>query len=1128
MVETSHGHLANSVSGDTIEPDDQFTLAEVLAGEITFVAEDAIYAGAGGIALTLSDGVARATPDKPVFVGVTIFDAQFTVLASGGYDFDRDDPIGAMGSGAIDQLSESSTTFTIAATDGRHFAFIGTGFDFEAAIGGDRVFAGTITGITELGPLGEELSRFTVNVPAVEWFNAVVAYSNGDGSLIEALARGWTFYFSGGAGADAFGAADLNDLLIGRAGSDSLDGQFGYDRANYGAATDAINVQLAAGTVSGDSSVGVDTLKSIELVTGSNYADSFDATGFSSTSQNAGSTVTNNVFGLFNEFEGRGGDDTITGNGQTRVSYFHATAGVTVTLAANSWTSPTSGASGTATGDASVGTDTFTGVNNVRGSFFDDAFYGSNNPNFTSENFEGLGGDDLIDGGTGFDRAYYNQAFDGVGINVNLSAGTVTGGLATGTDTLRSIEAIWGTNFDDTYDATGFSGVSTNAGNAGNNGAASSLNEFEGGGGADTVIGNGNTRVYYGHATGGVVVTLGSGGSGDSYGNASVGHDIFNSGVTRVRGSEFNDIITGNTEDNILEGQGGSDIIDGRGGNDALTGGTGSDIFVYGQSGGADTIADFNRAQGDRIDLRAFSGIHTVADVQALASGVGSTQIDFGAGNTLTLNGIAPASLKPSDFIFAGQVAVTVQTADGYDFGTLYDDMAAGVVSVAASDGDHIFVVNAAKGITFEIKGAGIYDTVNHQATAGLIAEINILHTTNPAEITQDLVLVNTNGWNGAGAIITAADLFDGIAAYQADSSDTSDLDDFFNTPSYSVVGTAGFADNHSKPHDGADVFFGGNNADIFNGGPGPFGPQDPGSDTVDYSHATSGSGVSVNLLTGATSGSAAAGDVFISIENLRGTDFDDVLTGDSNNNVIEGGLGNNTLDGGSNGYGPDVVSYEHATAGVTVSLVAADMGTPQTTGGAGIDTLYNFEGIRGSAHDDTLKGGGNTILEGGAGNDTLIGLVGGSDTASYQHATAGVTVDLSNVNPQNTVGAGTDTLTDIANVFGSSFNDTLTGNSGDNLFFGNDGRDIFVFNASMGHDVIGDFIPGEEKIDLNFTALFTDEASFQGWASTSNHIVQQGSDTLISFDVADSILLKGVSSTNLHASDFILHPGGN
>ena len=74
-----------------------------------------------------------------------------------------------------------------------------------------------------------------------------------------------------------FGASDQNDIFTGRAGNDTLDGQFGYDRANYGAATGPINVQLADGIVTGDASVGTDTLQSIELVTGSNFADTFNA-----------------------------------------------------------------------------------------------------------------------------------------------------------------------------------------------------------------------------------------------------------------------------------------------------------------------------------------------------------------------------------------------------------------------------------------------------------------------------------------------------------------------------------------------------------------------------------------------------------------------------------------------------------------------------------------------------------------------------------------------------------------------------------------------------------------------------------------------------------------------------------
>jgi len=90
-------------------------------------------------------------------------------------------------------------------------------------------------------------------------------------------------------GADSFAAGDVNDIFTGRAGDDTLDGQFGYDRANYGGATGSIDVELANGIVTGtgidESGVGTDTLRSIELVTGGNYDDTFDARGFSALSE---------------------------------------------------------------------------------------------------------------------------------------------------------------------------------------------------------------------------------------------------------------------------------------------------------------------------------------------------------------------------------------------------------------------------------------------------------------------------------------------------------------------------------------------------------------------------------------------------------------------------------------------------------------------------------------------------------------------------------------------------------------------------------------------------------------------------------------------------------------------------
>jgi Ca2+-binding RTX toxin-like protein len=68
--------------------------------------------------------------------------------------------------------------------------------------------------------------------------------------------------------------------------------------------------------------------------------------------------------------------------------------------------------------------------------------------------------------------------------------------------------------------------------------------------------------------------------------------------------------------------------------------------------------------------------------------------------------------------------------------------------------------------------------------------------------------------------------------------------------------------------------------------------------------------------------------------------------------------------------------------------------------------------------------------LDGGAGNDTLDGGA-GLDTASYATAASGVTVSLAIAGTQNTVGAGSDTLTALENLSGSAFNDLLTGDAG-------------------------------------------------------------------------------------------------
>ena len=161
-------------------------------------------------------------------------------------------------------------------------------------------------------------------------------------------------------------------------------------------------------------------------------------------------------------------------------------------------------------GDASVGNDTFTGVNAVMGSMFADTLSGSAG----NETFTGLGGNDFIDGRGGFDTASYNNIYLSTGgVSVDLAAGTATGDASIGIDTLRSIEGIQGTNADDTFVATGYGAPGgLNVGDSG------TFNQFEGLAGNDIITGNGFTRLLYINATGGVSINLQS---GTATGNAS-------------------------------------------------------------------------------------------------------------------------------------------------------------------------------------------------------------------------------------------------------------------------------------------------------------------------------------------------------------------------------------------------------------------------------------------------------------------------------------------------------------------------------------------------------------------------------------------------------------------------------
>lgn len=224
----------------------------------------------------------------------------------------------------------------------------------------------------------------------------------------------------------------------------------------------------------------------------------------------------------------------------------------------------------------------------------------------------------------------------------------------------------------------------------------------------------------------------------------------------------------------------------------------------------------------------------------------------------------------------------------------------------------------------------------------------------------------------------------------------------------------------------------------------------------------------------------------------LEGTQGDDTLTARGGDDALQGFGGNDRLDGGT---GIDLVYYDDATAAVVVDLA---IGT--ASGGSGNDQLVSIENVWGSIFDDRISGDngdndlhggpGNDRLSGGSGDDTLDGGEGddeldgglGDDNADYTFALSGVVVDLAR---GTATGDGHDTLSGIENVYGSFFDDTLTGDAADN-FFG-----AFLGDDTMdggGGDDIAAFLTTLDQLDVRYDAA-------TGWLTVTSDF--EGTDRL-------------------------------
>jgi Ca2+-binding RTX toxin-like protein len=683
---------------------------------------------------------------------------------------------------------------------------------------------------------------------------------------------------------------------------------------------------------------------------------------------------------------------------------------------------------------------------------------------------------------------------------------------------------------------------------------------LHGGAGADSLTGDywlGDIATYYDSASG-VAIDLKA---FTAAGGDAEGDTLYN--IRNVTGSDIGgDTLIGGYRDNVLRGGGGDDVLSGGDGYDTLDGGDGLDTATY-----------YDAPYAVRVDLSTGKGSlgEAYGDILIGIENLIGTNV---GGDTLTGNSGANVLRGEggNDLLLGGAGADTLNGGDGVDTATYLASASGVTIDLTAGIGTG----GDAHGDTL----AGIENVTGSNAGGDTLtgdSEDNRLIGWAGADLLRGGVGDDTLQGGSGNDTLDGGDGVD-TADYSADAAKvTVDLTlglgaggDTLTDTLISIENAAGSGFNDTLTgNSGANVLLGYTGDDLLRGGAGAdrldggYGVSGDGMDTATYSD--SASGVTVDLTAGAGAGGDAQGDALIGIEIVIGSNFNDILTGTwryyetlqggGGNDLLRGGAGADKLDGGS---GVDTVTYYDSVAGVQ-----AGPGTAGYGGDAEGDSSTGIENVSGSnIGGDTLYGdnganvlsgwGGDDVLRGGAGADTLNGGI-GVDFTSYFDSSAAVTVSLA-AGTASGGGAQGDILISIESVNGSSFNDTMTGNSVANVLGGLAGRDTltggggadrFVYAAisesavGANADRITDFSHAQgDRIDLsaidangagigNAAFTFIGTGLFTGVAGQLRYAITSPGVTTIAGDVngngTSDFHLTLTGNLTLVAGDFVL-----
>ncbi len=846
---------------------------------------------------------------------------------------------------------------------------------------------------------------------------------------------------------------------------------------------------------------------------------------------------------------------------------------------------------GTPTDDTISGLD---GNDNLRGQAGDDILDGGDGDdllrggdgNDTSyggagnDYLQGGEGDDVVDGGAGVDRAaFLLLATDPqVGATVDLAIQGVAQDTGHGLDTLIGIEQVSGTIYSDTLSGDG--GANWIWGSVAGPGGTSGDDVLSGRGGDDLLeVSQGNHILDGGTETdtvsffsngdiglagpNGVTVSLAlQGGAQDT------GHGLMTlTGVENLSGSVVNDTLTGDAGANVLAGADGDDTLNGGDGEDTLLGDGqfAIDFPVIGTAGPI-TRFDDRGAAGDDI-LNGGNGFNT------LNGGAGSDTADYGDAEgvvTVVLGSGYGERLDVTGSVILGtDTLIGIENASGGAFADiLLGDGAANVLS--GQGGDDI------------LRGLGGDDVMNGGDGDDLLRGGQGVDTFNGGDGADRISLFENGATSGAYVDLeTQQVLNDGFGNVETLSSiegvglGTLFADTFLGSSGANFI-FAGTGDTVDARGGDDDVLLAGATASL-DGGDGidslefsAFRFTDPDLNGIPNQEDALG-GVFVSLIAGRIYDDGFGdGGLIFNVENVTGTDFDDLLFGDAQNNVLIGlggddqiraNGGADTLDGGDGddllrtgsgtdtllgGGGFDRVSFYNlnATQGVVANLSTQ---TIANDGFGNAETMSSIEGLGShtrfadhftgdDARNQFLIGGGDTLyalggdddiqvddapvrLDGGAGVDsitqfTLTRLVdtNADGISEVEAATHGVTVSLHSGRIIDDGFGGSGRLYSIENLGGSALNDDLTGDNGSNELTGHEGDD--TLSGRNGDDVIDgglgrDVLSGGSGADT-FIYTSLDDSS----------VAAAGRDVITDIGKGDVIDLSAIDANSIAAGD--------